>query len=530
MAQRFQELTMTEEERDCFLDRARLAMSSEDYQMIEGITLALPEIIALIEQEPMTLRKLRHLIFGLKTEKAGKLFPPTPNPPPPKGPKGKRKGHGRNKASKYTGARRLKVTHPTLKAQDPCPECPQGTLRPQKSPGLVIRIVGSPPISATVWELEKLRCDTCGMVFTAPPPPEAGQEKYAPSVGVTVALLRYGSGMPHYRLARLQESLGVPCPESTQWEVMKPLYEQAQPILDHLITQTANGPLFHNDDTKMRILDLRKPGSATAAEIDPKRKGTFTSSILGQVGPYTVALYFSGWKHAGENLEQVLKQRVAELEAPMQMCDALSSNTSPDFESIVCHCLSHARREFVPIAKDFPQECRHVLDSLGKVYHRDAQAKDLKLTAGERLLSHQTHSLPVLEELKAWMQNQLDGRQVEPNSGLGGAIGYMLKHWEPLTLFVRREGAPLDNNICERALKMAILHRKNSLSYKTDRGAKTGDLFMSLIQTCRLNGINPAEYLQAIATHPEAVKLVPQSWLPWNYPRLTEAEVAAARS
>lgn len=521
---------MTEAERDAFLDRARSVMSAEDYQMIEGIALALPEIITLIEQEPMTLRKLRHLIFGHKTEKAKKIFPPAPDSPPPTGAKGKRKGHGRNKAGKYTGAQRLKVAHPTLKAQDTCPKCPQGTLRPVKSSGLVIRIVGSPPISATVWELEKLRCDTCGMMFTAPAPAEAGQEKYAPSVGVTVALLRYGSGMPHYRLARLQESLGVPCPESTQWEVMKPLCKQAQPILDELITQTANGPLFHNDDTRMRILDLRKPGSATATKIDPKRKGTFTTSILGQIGPHTVALYFSGWKHAGENLQEVLKQRVRELDAPMQMCDALSRNTSPDFQSIVCHCLSHARREFVPIAKDFPKECRQVLDSLGKVYHVDAQAKDLKLTPAERLLSHQTHSLPVLNELKAWMQDQLDGRKVEPNSGLGGAIGYMLKHWEPLTLFVRREGAPMDNNTCERALKMAILHRKNSLSYKTERGAKTGDLFMSLIQTCRLNAINPAEYLQAIATHPQAVKLAPQSWLPWNYPRLTEAEVLAARS
>ena len=148
-----------------------------------------------------------------------------------------------------------------------------------------------------------------------------------------------------------------------------------------------------------------------------------------------------------------------------------------------------------------------MLQSLGKVYHVDAQAKDLKLTADQRLLSHQTHSRPVLDDLKAWMQDQLEGRKVEPNSGLGGAIGYMLKHWEPLTLFVSKEGAPLDNNICERALKMAILHRKNSLSYKTEQGAKTGDLFMSLIQTCRLNGINPADYLQAIATHPEAVKL-----------------------
>jgi transposase len=116
-------------------------------------------------------------------------------------------------------------------------------------------------------------------VFTAPTPPQAGTEKYAPSVGVTAALLRYGSGMPHYRLARLQQSLGVPLPESTQWEVMKPLFEQAQPIFEQMIAQAANSPLIHQDDTTMRILDLRRPGSATAAQMDPQRKGTFTSNL-----------------------------------------------------------------------------------------------------------------------------------------------------------------------------------------------------------------------------------------------------------
>ena len=94
-----------------------------------------------------------------------------------------------------------------------------------------------------------------------------------------------------------------------------------------------------------------------------------------------------------------------------------------------------------------------------------------------------------------------------------------------MTLFLRQAGAPLDNNICERALKMAILHRKNSLSYKTLNGARTGDLFMGLIHTCRLNAVNPFDYLLAIATHAETVKLVPHAWLPWNYPQ-EEAAIA----
>ena len=73
--------------------------------------------------------------------------------------------------------------------------------------------------------------------------------------------------------------------------------------------------------------------------------------------------------------------------------------------------------------------------------------------------------------------------------------------------------------------QVAILHRKNSLSYKTLKGARTGDLFMSLIHTCRLNAINPFAYLLAIATHAEAVQLRPQAWLPWNYPQ-SETPVA----
>jgi transposase len=517
---RFEEITMTEGQREAFLERMRARANAEDYRRIEGMSYALPEILTLIEQDPMSLRKLRHLLFGPKTEKTDQVCPPaTPAAPVPAAAKPKRPGHGRTKAQDYTGARWVEISHPQVKPGDSCPLCSKGSVRMQKSKALILRIVGSPPISATGYALERLRCDTCGEVFTAPTPPEAGTEKYDPSVGVTVALLRYGSGMPHYRLARLQKSLGVPLPESTQWEVMKPLFQQAQPIFEALIAQAANSPLIHQDDTTMRILDLRRPGSATATQMDPKRKGTFTSNLLAYVESRPVALYFTGWQHAGENLGQVLRQRSVNLEPPIQMCDALSRNMSLEFETILAHCLSHGRREFVTVAPSFPNECRHVLQSLGDVYRVDAQAKEQEMNPEQRLIHHQARSQPVMEQLQAWMHEQMDSKKVEPNSGLGQAIAYMLKYWEPLTLFLRKAGAPLDNNRCEQALKMAILHRKNSLSYKTLNGARTGDLFMSLIHTCRLNGINPFEYMLTIATHADAVKLVPQAWLPWNYPK-----------
>ena len=116
---------------------------------------------------------------------------------------------------------------------------------------------------------------------------------------------------------------------------------------------------------------------------------------------------------------------------------------------------------------------------------------------------------------------------MEPNSSLGKAINYMLKHWLPLTRFLEVPGAPLDNNICERALKTAILHRKNSLSYKTERGARVGDVFMSLIHTCQLGQVNPLDYLTALVKNAQEVLLQPAKWLPWNYPRPIAAAAAS---
>ncbi len=169
------------------------------------------------------------------------------------------------------------------------------------------------------------------------------------------------------------------------------------------------------------------------------------------------------------------------------------------------------------MAMSFPDACGHVIELLAKVYKNDAYAKEKKMSREERLAYHQTQSAPVMEELRAWMMAQFDEKKVEPNSGLGKAFTYMLKHWEPLTLFLRVPWAPLDNNLVEQCLKMAIRHRRNSLSYRTLHGAYIGDLFMSLIHTCRLSKVNPLHYLVALKQHSREVSKNPPAWLPWNY-------------
>jgi hypothetical protein len=129
--------------------------------------------------------------------------------------------------------------------------------------------------------------------------------------------------------------------------------------------------------------------------------------------------------------------------------------------------------------------------------------------------------------LHAWLTAQLEERRVEPNSGLGRAIRYLLTHWEPLTLFLRKAGAPLDNNIAERALKKAILNRKNAYFYRTENGARVSDLYMSIIHTCELNGINAFDYLTELQSHAADLATASREWLPWNY-RETLARVGSS--
>jgi len=272
---------------------------------------------------------------------------------------------------------------------------------------------------------------------------------------------------------------------------------------------------------------LAQDGTEDSAKKNAsQRRGLFTSGIVSTREDRRIALFFSGRQHAGENLADVLAHRAETLSPPIQMCDALARNAPAAFKTLLANCLAHGRRQFVEVAERFPEECRYVLESLAEVYRNDAIAQERNLSPEARLKFHQNESGPIMEELQAWCNRQFDERLVEPNSALGEAMSYMLDHWEKLTLFLREPGAPLDNNICERILKRAILHRKNALFYKTLNGAHVGDLFMSLIHTCQLNDVNPFAYLTELQHHAADLAARPENWMPWNHRDVLEGGAA----
>jgi transposase len=516
------------------LRRVERSLDEEDSLLIRRVFESYAYVSDLVEDKNTSIRRLRELFFGSPTEKteavtgrktkkseagtdAGEERTDESKESEDKAPS---PGHGRNGSEAYRGGSWIDVPYPSLTAGDVCPACDQGTVY-DKAPGVLVRITGQPPLAAKIYQLQKLRCHLCGQVFTATAPEAAGDQKYDATAGSMIGLLKYGNGLPFHRLDGLQADLGVPLPASTQWDIVKAVAVNIKPVFDELIRQAAQGEVLHNDDTTVKILELMGDQGRQEIAIDEdvadRRRGLFTSGVVALRDDHRVALFFSGRRHAGENLERVLKHRVRSLPPPIQMCDALSRNLPGKLRTILGHCLAHARRRFVDVYERFPGPCGHLLESLAVVYRNDAVARSRRLSPEARLRFHQEESGPTMQDLHAWLTRQLDEKRVEPNSALGGAIGYMLKHWDRLTLFLRQPGAPLDNNVCERALKRAILHRKNALFYKTRNGAQVGDLFMSLIYTCQLNRANPFDYLTQLQRHADQLASHPQLWMPWNY-------------
>jgi hypothetical protein len=440
----------------------------------------------------------------------------------PKG--GHRAGTGRLGAAAYGGAERTECRHEDLAVGQRCPVCGQGTLY-ELPAGVEIRIDGHALLSAMHYALQKLRCSACGQIFTAGLPDGVGEEKYSARARAVLAVSRYYLGVPGYRLQGYQAMLGVPVPDATQWDQIEVVGDCAYKVFAQMEKEAAQGELIFQDDTAVRILALMQENSARLAAAQAQgvstpneRPGMHTTALVVKVGEHTAILYYSSRRHAGENLQGLLDKRKAGLEKPLAMSDALSSNEVADEAAVIrCHCLAHGRRKFSDLAAVFPHECQAVLEVLSQVFDHDEQARKEQLSPEARLAYHQTQSHPLMDGLKRWLDKQIDEHLVEPNSALGKAIGYMQRHWVTLTKFLSVPGAPLDNNLAERALKLFIRQRKNSLFYKTVYSAYIASVLTSLIATCIHASVNALDYLVALQEHRADVFADPAAWLPWTY-------------
>jgi len=311
-----------------------LPWADSDKRKLIGFISKVSKALFLLQEKKISISRLRNMLFGWKTEKRRKKKQKENFSLEDK--KEKAKGHGKNGVEKYTGAKREYLFIEKLTKGDTCPCCLKSKLYEIES-GVTLKLSGNAPVDATIYEKQKLRCPSCGETFTAELPNGVTEERFDSTATAAIATMRYGYGIPFYRLEQLQSGTGVPLPSSTQWDEVEKLAGSVYPVWRELIKYAAQGEIIHNDDTTIKILSLM-------SLEDRERKGMFTTGIVSKTGGREILLFFSGWRHAGENINSLLENRKSGLDPPIQMCDALSRNLPADFKTIEVNCNAHGRR------------------------------------------------------------------------------------------------------------------------------------------------------------------------------------------
>lgn len=532
-------------------------LPDEDKELLSGLIGFNLWLNQQLSRASFTIRRLRGL-FGFSTEKkntkkteevvnenttdtraangesetpqvddSSKVTPPTSdvvsstsNPTPKQKPEPKwseAANHGRYGYQDYPGLEQVVLSHPDLKAGDACPKCAAANQLARvsnKTIATYIRLVGSPIVTGTCYIVEGCRCNLCDEVYKPEVPKEITEApKYDASAVSNIAINHYAMGMPFKRIEFIQQSAGIPLADATQYDKMAGLKTKLKPLYECMLKFSVNSNLMHYDDTPMRILES---GSGHGTAIVSKHED------------HWIYLYYTSDKTAGKTVSGLVKDRTSD-EPLLTMVDGSNQNhlTGADetllSRLVVIYCLVHGRRKFHELLKDFPEFCSTVIESIADVYRNEAHCRQHQFSDEERLDYHQKFSEPIMASLHVYLTNLWQYDKIEHNSPLGDAVKYMLQRWEGLTQFLRIAGCPIDNNICERAIKVLIRYRKNSGFYRTLQGAMCGNIIMSVIVTAIRNGANPFDYLNALQDYHSDMALNPEAFMPWNYQATLQA-------
>lgn len=450
-----------------------------------------------------------------------------------------------SKTRKNGGKKKLplgNIVNHSLSREERICSCCGGKMHKQRSKTSTY-VLALPMLTTETYISESVRCLTCDTQATATRDDSMDTEcigRYHFSAVSSLAALRYQYGMASYRMETMSDAIGIKVADSTQWYLFEKAAALVQPFICFLEKQVANAPKQHTDDTHNIVHSLVKSIEAEqeAALLQGKnpkevRSGIHTTNVTGVFPEGEIVLYKTGLHHAGEILSQILSFRTVD-EQIIIMADAASAITSKiDFKKNsnvkMANCNSHAARKFIESAEaeaEVAKENRvkdhktseyldYFISRYKTIFENDQKTRNM--TPQERLLFHKQNSLPLMEKMKARVDQAILNKEFEPNSKIGKDYKYFSNHFPELCAFCYFEGAPVCNNLSERMLKSIIRHRKNSLFFKTLLGAKVADILTSILFTAKVNDLNSVEYLKNLLLYQALWKVNPEEWLPWNY-------------
>jgi transposase len=448
------------------------------------------------------------------------------------GAKPRRDEHGRRGEGAFAGLPVQRHGHTDLGAGCPCPQCQRGRLY-AFFPRRFVAITGQAPFAGQQIEIERLQCNLCRAIFEAPLPDDLQADGvgngrlYSHSANTMVVMLKYLGVMPWSRQETLQAAAGVHVPDASMADMCVTVADLMQPVMRVLYRLAAHAPLLYGDDTTAKILGLH-------AEIHVQRRtgknvertGCHTSGVIAHLTDgHLVALFRIGIQHTGEFLDAVLSHRTQGIPPPLVMSDASNNNGVTVAKVIDCACNAHCVRRFKGLAEDFPAEADYILSRYGAIYKNDARTKEMGLSPRERLAYHKANSATSFREMCEYAHKLLEERSIEPNSKFGEACDYLLNHERALSAFLRYPGAPMDNNLMERHLRLPVRLRDAAPFFKTKAGALMAGRIWSVLVTAMLSNVNVFDYLNCLQRHRKDVRAQPERWLPWCYrERVTELE------
>jgi transposase len=449
----------------------------------------------------------------------------------PRDPK-KPRGHGRNGASAYTTAQHFFHTLALGVIGALCEACRLGKMFRYREK-IVIRIIGQPLFGAELHHYEQARCRGCGHLVRAAGPAHVHEGvgsdyvRHDWSACAMLMVMHYFGGAPFKRLESLHQGWGIPMPDANQWDVVNqgddlllPLYKALE---RHAIQKATN---FRIDDTGSMVIALQKQIAAEMAALrllgestQVVRTGINATGLYWETPNGPVVLFYTGRHHAGEIVDQLLRQRLLSSPKLVKCTDGASKNFDHEHgdKLVESTCNAHAFLKFRDIRDKYPAEYAEAGGVYKQVFDHDDQAKALGLTAVDRMLYHRQHSRPLMEELKKKCEEKINSKRVEPNSPLWEPLTFVVNQWDRLIRFCEVPDVPLDTNLVEQALIIPVRYLGGSFNYQTEDGAVVGDHVMSLIATARANDVEPVAYLtQCLRCHEDLAQR-PDHYLPWVY-------------
>ena len=529
---------LSERDLDALLERIEqaktheLALSAGDYELLMGAVMMLANMQERLENNDLRVLKLRKLLGMVRSsEKLRDLMPHSDQQGSSDTAQGKRHPDKAGKSKRNAPRKKKPVNKPQLHNHplegiakgDRCSQCSAGKLY-KYTPAVLLRVTGNAPLSCHKHVAEQYRCNGCGEIYTAKLPEHVTadgprDQQYGYSARSVLCIGKYFAGSPFYRQEHINGLLGMSISASTIFDQCEKVANALNPVFKAIKRVAADAALFYLDDTTNRIVEQKPIMKKSRDGRERLRSGIYTSAVLAITeDDKRLVLFQTNVGHAGEFMQEILDARDSARAPPMLMSDALSANHVTGHKFDKCLCNAHGRRGFVELIEHHPDEVVHALELYQHVWVNEVHCVDSALSPEQRTAYHKAHSLPPLQTLLAWCHEQLDSDKVEPNSNLGKAMQYFIRHFDGLSAFCHVLGAPVDNNEIERLIKLIVRARKNSLFFKTAVGADISDIITSILAICNENDVNGFHYLNAIQGNQAAVKASPEKWLPWNYP------------